>query len=176
MQLLQTLKFLLFENKYFRGRSYNLKPITKGDKKILMSSSSHQRIQRSGELNPDNPNNAHIYKSILNGNWKSGVYDMWLRDVIEKNFDTVFQTVDDMYDENLESNRVMFYANHEIADDIEFVVEMKPVNDDVVAILVITSAVSKMGRRFLYNKRGTPIITLVEANKKSHYPIIYLVN
>jgi len=176
MKLLQIFKTLLFEDKYFGGRTYKLKPIIKGNKKILMSTTPHQRIQRSGELNPDNLNNAHIYRAMSRGYWRSGIYDMWLRDVVEKNFDTVFQTVDDMYDENSESNRVMFYAKHEIADDIEFVVEMKRVNDDVVPILVITSAVSELKRKFLYNKRGTPIVTLVESKKKSHYPIIYLVN
>lgn len=173
MNIKQILKQLLLE---FEGRTFYLPKLKQGNRIISLGVSNEQMYKRSGGLNPEDIENQHIMKSIMSGNWKSGVYNMWIREVIGKNFNQVYNTIDDIYDPKTERNRILFYGHHDIIGNIEFVADIESRNIGHMALKIITSAVSLPNRKFFFNKDRDPEVFLTEGKKMKIFHTIVLDN
>ena len=158
MNLLESLSKLLLE---FKGKTFYLPKLKKGDRIISLGVSSEQMYRRSGDINPEDPENTNVLKRMMLGEWKSGVYNMWLRDIIERNFDTVYDTINEHYDFESD-NRIIFYGHNKLIGDVEFVADIEVIDIDHMALKIITSGVSLPNRRFFYAKKGRQTVDLVE--------------
>jgi len=173
MNLLNCVENIILE---FRGRTFYLPKITRGDRTLSVGVSDEQMNRRSGRYNPEEPENYHIIKSIISGHWKSGVYNMWLWDIINRNFNQVYNTIDNLYDFELDRNRVIFYGYNEIIGDVEFVADIEARGIGDMALKIITSGVSLSNKKFFKNRDKDPVITLVEGKKIEIFHRIFLEN
>lgn len=173
MNLLESLSKLLLE---FKGKTFYLPKLKKGDRIISLGVSSEQMYRRGGDINPEDPENANVLKRMMLGEWKSGVYNMWLRDIIARNFDTVYNTIDEYYDVDSDNNRVIFYGHYDYVGDVEFIADIESRNIGHMALKIITSGVSLSNRRFFFNKEDDPTIELVENKKTQKIIQVYLEN
>jgi hypothetical protein len=171
MKLVTSLKDLVLE---FFGRTLYLPKIKKGGKVIEFGVSVEQMKDRSGEDDPNDPAVMKMIHRRLDVGWRTGVPNIWIWESVKKNFDVVFQTIDDLYDPDIERNRVLFLAPHDLLDQIEFVTEIEAYDKDTMALKVITSGVGSPNRGFFRNKQKTPTISLTESYKK--IPTIVLEN
>jgi hypothetical protein len=158
MNLLKSLSKLLLE---FRGRTFYLPRLKKGDRTLSVGVSAEQMFKRSGDVNPEDPENANILKRMMLGDWRSGVYNMWLRDIIERNFDTVYDTINEHYDFESD-NRIIFYGHNKLIGDVEFVADIEVIDIDHMALKIITSGVSLPNRRFFFTKEDSRTVDLIE--------------
>lgn len=172
MNLLKSLSKLLLE---FRGRTFYLPRLIKGDRMLSVGVSAEQRFKRSGDVNPEDPENKNVLKRMMLGDWRSGVYNMWLRDIIERNFDTVYDTINEYYDFESD-NRIIFYGHNELIGDVEFVADIEVIDLDHMALKIITSGVSLPNRRFFLNRDNDPTVDLIENKINQKIIEIYLEN
>jgi len=172
MNLLKSLSKLLVE---FIGRTFYLPRLKKGDRMLSVGVSYEQMYKRSGDINPEDPENANVLKRMMLGEWKSGVYNMWLRDIISRNFDTVYDTINEHYDFESD-NRIIFYGHNELIGGVEFVADIEVIDLDHMALKIITSGVSLPNRRFFYNKKGMQTVDLVENKINKKILKVYLEN
>jgi hypothetical protein len=173
MNLLDCVKNIILE---FRGRTFYLPNIVKGNRTLSVGVSDEQMNRRSGRYNPNEPENFNIMRSIMSGNWKSGVYNMWLWDIIERNFDDVYNTIDRFYDFESDRNRVIFYGYNEIVGDVEFVADIEARGIGDMALKIITSGVSLPNKNFFKNRDNDPTIRLIEGKKIEIFHRIFLEN
>jgi hypothetical protein len=162
----------------FKGKTYYLPKITKDDRTIEFSVSYEQNEMRSGNLDPLLPENQYSLNSMINGNWGSGVYNFWIRKVVEKNFDDVFDLVLERSDINREKNarnRIIFIGSNKYIDGIEFVTDFEVYSEDRIGLKVITSGISKVNRNFFANRDKDDSVDLIHENSKN-LSRIYLAN
>jgi hypothetical protein len=161
----------------FKEKTTYLPQIEKGDKIINIGVTYEQDELRSGSLNPLLPKNSYSLMKIINGEWESGVYNYWIRDVVEKNFDKVFDSV--IYlDKNMDKvkrNRILFIGRNEYMDGIEFITDFEVFSENEIGLRVITSAMSKENRNFFFNKEKDPEIKIMKENFEK-FTQIYLYN
>lgn len=173
MRLINILTNLLLE---FRGRTFFLPKIVRGNRTLRIGVSNEQMNKRSGGYDPDDPDNYFMIKSIMSGNWRSGVPNKWLWEIIERNFDDVYNAIDNFYDFESDNNRVIFHGYNDIAGDVEFVADIEARGIGDMALKIITSAISLPNRDFFKNRNSDPIVSLEESTQIENLPVIYLEN
>ena len=161
MNLRKILVNLILE---FKGKTFYLSDIIKDDKIIEIGFSYEQNELRAGKINPLDSGNTYILNQIIRGTWRSGIYNVWIRDVVEKNFNKVFSSV--IKNKENEVNRLIFIGSNEYFDGMEFVVDFEIYSKTHIGIKVITSGPSLEKRNFFFNKEDNPVIKLLKENKK----------
>ena len=161
----------------FQGRTYYLPEITKDDRTIEFGVSFEQNESRSGNSNPLLPQNRYNLRKIISGQWKSGVYNLWIREVVEKNFNKVFNSVLEMNMnmKNKSRNRAIFVGSNEYIDSMEFVVDFEVYSENKIGLKVITSGISKETENYFANKAGDEEVDLINEIYKK-FVRIYLTN
>jgi len=163
MKLINSLKKLILEYK-----SKNLKfPIIRNNgRRIKVFFSKHQTVQRFGDADVEDISTIKIINTMLNTQWRTGVPNIWIYESIVKNFDIVFETIDELYDPNLTENVVIFSAPHDQLEEFEFVCGIESFSPDSKGLTVVTSGVPTKRRRYFLNLKKSPQIKLTEEESK----------
>jgi hypothetical protein len=169
MKLQEILKKLILE---IKGKIYYESTITKGNRVINFGVSEEQEVNRGGSINP--LTNKYVLTKIINGEWKSGIYNYWLKDLVKRNFDDVFDSVLENFEEG-GRNRIIFIGSNEYFDQIEFIVDYDVISLTEIIVKVITSGSSDGTYYFFVNKQKDPRVDLYEENIEKIIKI-YLAN
>ena len=95
MKLIAVLKKLVLE---FNPRDFELPPIIKGRRQIKVLFTRHQTLERFGDADIEDPSTIKTINRLLNTKWVTGIPNVWIYDSIVKNFNEVFETIDEFFD------------------------------------------------------------------------------
>lgn len=171
MKLQEILKKLILE---IRGKTFFLSDIIKGDRVIRFGVSKEQDVSRAGNINPLEKQNFYYLNKIINGEWKSGIYNHWIEDLIKRNFNDVFESVLENFEEG-GRNRIIFIGSNEYFDQIEFIADYDVISPTEIIVKVITSGTPTGNRDFFLNRENDPKVDLYEENIEKIIKI-YLAN
>ena len=102
----------------------------------------------------------------MNTKWVTGIPNVWIYDSIVKNFNEVFETIDEFFDPTYEENKIIFSAPHDQLGEIEFICALESYSLYRKGLLVITSGIPTDRSRFFRNRQQTPEIELTEEENK----------
>lgn len=173
MKLIDYLKRVLIESqkpkKLFYGRTNLIGRVKRGDKQIDIRTTKHQHVERGGELDPTSSENAYTVNKILTGGrGTGGVYNKWLEEIIDANFDQIFDEVKECKITNPDSQRVIFFAEYSSTDLIEFVAEYFFQDPNKLILLVITSGYSFTHNKKFFKNRENNCTAELDSNPKNY--------
>lgn len=83
-------------------------------------STRHQTLERFGDADVEDPSNIKTINRLLNTKWVTGIPNVWIYDSIVKNFNEVFETIDEFFfDPTYEENKIIFLTPHDQLGQIE---------------------------------------------------------
>lgn len=148
MKIISILKNLIVEQ-------FKIFPvIEKGNKKIILYQTKHQRFDRGG----DDPITNELIQRINKGFYKSGVNSRIIRKSIEKHFDKIFEEFKNNLPNNINYKIIVVDGSEDYpANFIEYILGGNILDENVIRLDIITSAYSDDGG-FLYNTKKTPML------------------
>jgi len=163
MKLISTLKKIISE---YNARNFELPPIKRGRREIRVLFSRHQTLERFGDADVEDLTTIKTINRMLNTKWRTGIPNVWIYDSIAKNFNEVFETIDEFFDPTHEDNRIIFSAPHDQLGEIEFICALESYSLYRKGLTVITSGTDTDRSRFFWNRQQTPEIELTEEKNK----------
>ena len=163
MKLIAVLKKLVLE---FNPRDFELPPIIKGRRQIKVLFTRHQTLERFGDADVEDPSTIKTINRLLNTKWVTGIPNVWIYDSIVKNFNEVFETIDEFFDPTYEENKIIFSAPHDQLGEIEFICALESYSLYRKGLLVITSGTPTDRSRFFSNREQLQQIELSEEENK----------
>ncbi len=163
MKLITVLKKLVLE---YNSRNFELPPIVKGKRQIKVLFSRHQTLERFGDADVEDLSTIKTINRMLNTKWRTGIPNVWIYDSISKNFNEVFETIDEFFDPTYEENRIIFLAPHDQLGEIEFICALESYSLYRKGLLVITSGTPTDRSRFFSNREQLQQIELSEEENK----------
>ena len=175
MKLLSLLSNIISEGP--GQRTFTVGPAIKNRLRIDVVADKHQHIDRLGKINPNFDEYSQEARKISMGDWKSGAPDNWILTSIRKNFEKVYDVLEESKMDDGKTPKILFVDEAEFEGDfynIEYVLVGDKKETGRWRVLIITSALQQYGRQFLKPQPGLPYKRLSESKEYENILVVYL--